>query len=471
MLNPEVTTDPVNILEQKYYDKLQEAEWLNRKLVSNQGNREITLLNWFGLKEGFSYELVVKLIRRSKVKPGDTFLDPFSGAGTSLFAAANIGLKSIGIELLPIGQFLNDTRHAAFDVNTDALESAMKNALEFIKKKQEPIETFKFKHVPITEGAFPEETERDLANYIQFIQEIKDPSVNQLMKFACFSVLEKVSYTSKDGQYLRWDKRSGRTRTGDYQKKEIFAFTDAISHTFERILTTLKYKNFFVGGNKGILENISIINGSALENLPRLPSESVNLVISSPPYCNRYDYTRTYALELAFLGSDDKKLKEYRQQLLSCTVENKSKDRWLYDLYASIGKLENYSAVKAAFVENNALQSILDHLKIAMNEGKLNNKGIYSMVYNYFFEHAFIIHEMARVMKPGGQIYYINDNVQYANISIPVDLILSDFAEAFGLQVKKIYYLKRGKGNSSQQMGQHGREEQRKCVYFWEKLL
>ena len=139
MLNPEVTTDPVNILEQKYYDKLQEAEWLNRKLVSNQGNREITLLNWCVLKEGFSYELVVKLIRRSKVKPGDTFLDPFSGAGTSLFAAANIGLKSIGIELLPIGQFLNDTRHAAFDVNTDALESAMKNALEFIKKKQEPI--------------------------------------------------------------------------------------------------------------------------------------------------------------------------------------------------------------------------------------------------------------------------------------------------------------------------------------------
>ena len=109
MLKSEVIGDEVKELEHKYSEKLVVAEWLNRKLVSNQGNKEVAFLNWFGLKEGFSYDLVVKLIRRSKVEPGGTFLDPFSGAGTSVFAAANFGMNSIGIELLPIGKFLHDT--------------------------------------------------------------------------------------------------------------------------------------------------------------------------------------------------------------------------------------------------------------------------------------------------------------------------------------------------------------------------
>ena len=63
----------------------------------------------------------------------------------------------------------------------------------------------------------------------------------------------------------------------------------------------------------------------------------------------------------------------------------------------------------------------------------------------------------------------VNDNVRYAGEEVPVDLILSDMAESFGLNVKHIWTLERGKGNSSQQMGNHGRSELRKCVYVWEK--
>ncbi len=63
----------------------------------------------------------------------------------------------------------------------------------------------------------------------------------------------------------------------------------------------------------------------------------------------------------------------------------------------------------------------------------------------------------------------VNDNVRYAGEEVPVDLILSDMAESFGLKVRHIWTLGRGKGNSSQQMGNHGRSELRKCVYVWEK--
>lgn len=63
--------------------------------------------------------------------------------------------------------------------------------------------------------------------------------------------------------------------------------------------------------------------------------------MTSPPYCNRYDYTRTYALELALLGTDEQELVRLRQEMLSCTVENRAKDllslnsRWTTALAAA----------------------------------------------------------------------------------------------------------------------------------------
>ena len=91
------------------------------------------------------------------------------------------------------------------------------------------------------------------------------------------------------------------------------------------------------------------------------------------------------------------------------------------------------------------------------------------MVKNYFLEMAFTIFELSRTLKKGGRIVMVNDNVQYVGEEIPVDIILSDFAVKFGLSVENIIVLDQKKGNSSQQMGSHGRNPIRKCVYIWQK--
>jgi len=91
------------------------------------------------------------------------------------------------------------------------------------------------------------------------------------------------------------------------------------------------------------------------------------------------------------------------------------------------------------------------------------------MIKGYFYEMGCVIYELYRILKKNGYVVMVNDNVRYAGIDIPVDLILSKTAENIGFKIKNIFVLPQKKGNSSQQMAIHGKKELRKCVYIWEK--
>ncbi|MFB2878184.1 hypothetical protein [Floridanema aerugineum] len=147
--------------------------------------------------------------------------------------------------------------------------------------------------------------------------------------------------------------------------------------------------------------------------------------------------------------------------MLSCTVENKPKD--LLTINPAWKTALNIAD------EQSLLQGILQYLDSQKEPNNLNNKGIPRMVRGYFYEMACAIQECFRVLKPGTNLFMVNDNVRYAGVSISVDMILSDFAEKIGFTVENILVLPGDKGNSSQQMGNHGREPLRKCVYVWKK--
>ena len=195
--------------------------------------------------------------------------------------------------------------------------------------------------------------------------------------------------------------------------------------------------------------------------MPKLADNLYDAIVTSPPYCNRYDYTRTYALELALLGINEKELIQLRQQMLSCTVENRAKDLLRIN--------PRWETAVAAADDQKLLQAILKYLEDQKARGELNNDGIPRMVRGYFYEMACVIVECLRVLKPQATLFMVNDNVRYAGASVSVDMILSDIAEQLGFDVETILVLPNGKGNSSQQMGEHGREPLRKCVYVWRK--
>jgi DNA modification methylase len=452
------------LLEKRYSRYIKKNPDLDRTLVSFQANKIEPGYRWYKFKEGYSSSLVKYYLNRLDIKTGSV-LDPFAGSGTSLFVASEYGLNSTGIELLPIGCEILTTRKSVLNGSKRKTVHILRSWIENKPwKKEKPGKHFD--HFTITKGAFPAKTEISLRRYLSAIKKVSDKKQRDVLRFAVLCILESISYTRKDGQYLRWDYRSNKRPTSKpFNKGVIKTFDDAILFKLNEMLTDLLEFDV-VSPSRNIKDSgqIEIISGSCLDHLPKLEKQ-FDLIITSPPYCNRYDYTRTYALELALLEVGEKKLRELRQTMLSCTVENKDKT----DLQEKFTKNVYIKALKA-FGTQKSLKTILDYLSELKKEGQLNNGGIVRMIKNYFFELSLIIHEAYEKTTKGGYFIMVNDNVRYAGIEVPVDLILSEFAQNAGYKVETIDVLPRGKGNSSQQMGKHGRSEIRKCVYIWKKL-
>lgn len=466
LLGGNSTLDEIKILDNElldyFKDKFLVEPALNRTLVSFQANKTRPVYRWYKYKEAFSASLVEYLLDRYGITKG-CILDPFAGSGTALFAAGTAGLDADGIELLPIGQQIIETKQVLeSDFNDRDFAVLKKWASEKFWKNTEL--QFVLPELRITKGAYPEITKKLLETYLSHIAK-ENARIRTVLQFALLCVLEEISYTRKDGQYLRWDYRSERKQGKKlFDKGEIIAFEKAVCEKLNDIIMDFSAypqgqdELFPMSAKQG---KIKLYSGSCLELLPTLPSDTYDAIITSPPYCNRYDYTRTYALELALLGVDERGLSRLRQEMLSCTVENRSKD--LIKINPAWRKALSIAD------EQNILQTILNYLDNLKINGELNNNGIPRMVKGYFYEMACVISECARVLKPGALMFMVNDNVRYAGVSVPVDMILSIFAEKLGFFVEKILVLPGGKGNSSQQMGEHGRETLRKCVYVWRR--
>ena len=125
---------------------------------------------------------------------------------------------------------------------------------------------------------------------------------------------------------------------------------------------------------------INFILQSALYELPLVKSDSLDGVITSPPYCNRYDYTSTYALELVYLGLGEQDIKIMRQNLLTCTVENKPKIEALRQYYFSIGEIKRFNYIYSIINNNKPFTEIIHALAMRKDNGYLNNNGILRMV-------------------------------------------------------------------------------------------
>ncbi|MBN1993891.1 MAG: modification methylase [Anaerolineae bacterium] len=461
-------------LEERYAHLLEETDKFNRQLVSFQANKTEVLHSWIKYREGFSANLIELLIKELGISPGDVILDPFAGSATTLLTAKMLGLDAVGIELLPHCHLAWEAKSKAFDYDLAELRH-----VRFLLEQTTPPKTNEaFPHLTITETAFPPQIEKEVMAYTRWFETLTvSQNTKTLCKLILMSLLEEVSYTRKDGQYLRWDSRADKIRGNNEKrlaqgKKPIQGIDKGTLPSLKRIilekLNTIIIDIAKLQRDPPPPSSQKLIAGNTLYTLPPMEPNQFAAVITSPPYANRYDYTRTYALELAYLQVDNK-IFDLRQNQLSCTVENKSKENELKTFYQSLGQEGRYQHILEIIQSNQALAEINEALLARHKREEVNNRGILTMIDQYFTELAFVFAELFRVCRSGARVVFVNDNVRYAGEVVPVDMLSTDLAEQVGFTPAKIYVLPQRKGNSSQQMGKFGREALRKSITIWIK--
>lgn len=151
-------------LEQHFKDKFSVELSLTRLLVSFQANKTRPVYRWYKYKEAFSATLVEYLFERNRITKG-RILDPFAGIGTALFAASKMGIDSDGIELLPIGQQIIDTKKLLeTEITVDDFE-AVKCWIE-LRIWERPEERTPLPELRITKGAYPTQTRESIEKYL-----------------------------------------------------------------------------------------------------------------------------------------------------------------------------------------------------------------------------------------------------------------------------------------------------------------
>ena len=154
------STESRDNLQNRFESRIFANPSLSRRLVSYQGNKKVPGLRWLKYKEGFSADLVQGLLGATDAR---TFLDPFSGSGTGPLTAGSLGMNATGIEVMPVGNLLARSISVASNgLQQGELFHAAGGLLQALKNDLFNPDMM-FPHIPITEYAFPQETETALA--------------------------------------------------------------------------------------------------------------------------------------------------------------------------------------------------------------------------------------------------------------------------------------------------------------------
>lgn len=418
------------VIETKFRDFIHDEPHFNSS-VSFVGNKKIPILRLYRYKEAFAYGFVEQFLKRLDINADDYVFDPFAGMGTTLFTSMLHGIQSIGVEKLPIAYFISKTLPLFLFLKGGKLSEIYHYLISRVPKSM-PAEIAT--DVPIMKIAFNDETLSTLRKLKTAIEELDYP-YNDIFLLLFFSILEECSFTSKDGQFLRLR-----------QNKKIPEPIKVLNRKVEQAEEDIyRINNFFPGlvRDEKFIPDVYLSDTRDLSNIKF--RQSPTLILTSPPYANRYDYTRTYSLELCFhFVKNFEELKAIRFGILRSHIESKIQE------------------------DETPNHPVIEEVIEALSNKKLNNPKIPDMITTYFIDMEKVIREWSKVLANGAKVAMVVDNVRFEGELIPVDLVLSEMAENAGLKVKEIV-VARYKGNSSQQMGKYGRVPVRESIVVWEK--
>ncbi len=412
-----------------------------RKYVTAELVRPRPVYNWFVFPHSFSKELVDNLLDRFDVPPSGSVLDLFVGAGTTVLACKERGISAWGYDILPLSVMITSTKVASYRLSQLTATWGLIRADK--SKSVQPVD------IPMVSRAFSQAVHDRLYGIREELQrKVRDKAMRNFFHLALLYILEDVSFTKKSGGWLRVGMGNEVTAA------QVSAMYRA---QVEAMLADVARADTVDGGATAATRirddghgQIDARWGASVRDARSYSRSMVaDAIITSPPYLNRHDYTRVFALELAtgFVQSQVQ-LKHLRYNSIRSHVEARA---------PRAGLLKRYTPP----------QQLVEVKRELPDKAGSCDARVHKMIDGYFEDMYLVLHAARRQLRSGGKIAFVIGNVRFGGVITPVDEIAGAIGEMVGLRCTDIL-VARKRGNSAQQMRDYGKEDSRESIVIWQ---
>ena len=377
--------------------------------------KDTAIHDWYRFVLSFPPHLVRQYIKEFLLTGDSLVFDPFCGTGTTLVEAKKLGVKSLGFEANPVMHMCASTK-VDWNVEIDSLLEELDHitALSITKIKNHKGKLYGFSEdkqkLLIKNSISPLPLHKALI-LLETIDDFK----------SSFENLYKTAFAKQVVLNCSNLKFNPEVSVSRIKKTD----ADVVGLWKEQVLEMVDDLKFYQH-NKDIYSKV--ILGDSRQELSQIKDDSIDAVITSPPYPNEKDYTRATRLESVLLGfiNTSEDLRAIKKTLLRSNSKGIYKDdddlKWIK---------ENQTV--------NQLAEEIERTGIALHKTSGFEKLYYKVVLQYFGGLAKHLNSLKPKLKNGAKLAYIvGDQCSFFRSPIRTGHILAEIANALGYKVLRI---------------------------------
>lgn len=317
-------TNPVEVTPETPLEKLN-LNWTEKELPERIRTKHVHRLHPY---LGKFIPQIVEVFLRKYFKTGQTILDPFSGSGTTLVQANELGLKSIGFDISEFNVLLAKVKTDDYNIKllTGEIKDILRRVESFVESKGGQKNIFEENY------------------YLENTTTTNDPFL--LKWFAPQTLSELLLFRHLSNEYHHKDllkiilcrsARSARLTTHfdlDFPKNPVTGPYECYKHRRVCQPTTSAYKflyRYALDSLKRIEEYKSIKTNSKVivrhEDSRFADFDKIDGIITSPPYVGLIDYHEQHRYAYKLLGLNDNSEKEIGAAMNGSSI--KAKDAYV----------------------------------------------------------------------------------------------------------------------------------------------